>query len=38
MVLSSAATPEPSNSPATTLVCWKLPNHPRRPAGDHSTM
>ena len=24
-VLSNAATPEPSSSPATTLVCWKLP-------------
>lgn len=33
-VLRSAATPEPRRSPATTLVCWKLPYQPRRPPLD----
>jgi len=37
-VFMSAATPEPRRSPATTLVCWKLPYQPRFPLGAHSTM
>ena len=37
-VFSKAAKAEPSSRPATTLICWKLPNRPRRPLGAHSTM